>query len=467
MDVICVLNDKNTNYIINNNEIIYKTEPNNKNISCKFHKIINDSYKMTTNYYSEIIFELKENSLSVPINKKINTVVLLGDHNQTFSELIGKIIDEFTYETVGFNFYIHEIKYNGVYDLILNKHFDLNQEKLNLFLKTKIFFDCFDKDIKKKKSEIVETISSNMRSKKDLSYIVCSFENLYNKITIYNLSDLENLIDTDKKDIVNYRNYFGLIDYGFLKSALLNLDNYKLKTIEESSLMNYFYDGINNKTKVIYNLTRLAPKTWELVNLFYSFKNNSLALVPYRNYKPKPTDIIKKYSINNGLIPKYTKSNNVLKPKDNDKIFNYKILNKPSPSELNNFSGELVKYGKKHKIASPNGKIKSLKKISIDDIIDSDKSDEDSFKIKKTYFDQDPKEKKFELIKFLPKPQDPVLTFDKLMIYNKFMFNQCVKTHIKLQKAYRDTEKLTSTNRETICEFKALLTVMLDQINDL
>ena len=40
MDVICVLNDKNTNYIINNNEIIYKTNQTTKIFLVNFIKLL-------------------------------------------------------------------------------------------------------------------------------------------------------------------------------------------------------------------------------------------------------------------------------------------------------------------------------------------------------------------------------------------------------------------------------------------
>ena len=467
MDVICILNDVNSNYIINDNEIIYKSDFMDKKLSCKFSKMINNDNRMSTNYYSEIIYELKENSLKVPSVKNTNTIFLIGEHNNTFSGLIKKLIDEFGHETVPFNFYIHEIKYNGVYDLILNKFFDINIEKSNGFSKSKIFLDGFDKDINKKKNEIIESLENTINGKKDLSYIICTFENYYNKITIYNLSDIENIIDTEKTDIIslraytepkfpiNYKNYFGLIDHNLIKATLLNIKLDKDKIMEESHLMNYFDDSIKNNFKVIYNLTRFSPRTWELVSLFYTYakKNSQLAIIPYKKPEQKPVNVPKNYTLNSTMITKYNKSNNILKPKEKSGN-NYKILEKPPSLKLNDLSGGLVKYGNKHKIVSAvtKGKPKNT-------------DDNDFFGLKKNYSNND--KLVFELMKHLSQPEDPVLTFDKLMIYNKFMFNQCVKNQLKLQNAHNNPKNLKTVNDEITCEMRALLTVMLDQINEL
>lgn len=467
MDIICILNDSNTNYIINNNEIIYKSQIINKNFSCKFSKIIESKKPMLTNYCSEIINGLKENSLTVPVSKKTQTIFLIGEHNNTFSKLVGKLIEEFAFESISFNFYIHEIKYNGVYDMVLNKFFDINLEKSNGFLKTKIFLDGFDKDINKKKIQIVDSIEKNIERKKDLTYIVCTFENYYNKITIYNLADIENIIDTENTNIVNYKNYFGLIDHNYIKSSLLNISIDKNKIEEESHLMNYFLNDIDGNFKVIYNLTKISPKTWELVSLFYDYactkantnNKNHMALVPF----VEPSDIPKNYSLNSNIISQYKKSKNILKPKEVSPN-NYKILNKPSPFELNNFSGNLVKYSNKHKLVSPILKEKTNPKPNkkSNGHYPDDESDET-----KIYSDKDVDKLVFELVKYIQKPQDPILTFDKLAIFNKFMFTQTVKTQLKLQKASKEPEKLHTINNEIICEMRALLTVMLDQINDL
>lgn len=475
MDVICILNDKNNKYIINDNELVFKTHSLDKILSCKFNKIINNNYRMLTNYNSEIIYNLKENSLKLPVIQNIETVLLIGQHNETFIELFKKTFEEFMYETLPFNFYIHEVKYNGTYDLILNKIFDITTEKSNGFNKTKIYLDCFDNDISKKKKEIIDTINFNINRKKDLSYIICTFENNYNKITVYDLSDMENIIDTEKSNIVNYANYFTIIDFNYLQSILLNIykDKEKKKIIEDSQLMNYFYDDFNNKIKILYNLTKLSPKTWELVNLFYEYgiKNNSTALIPYNKTEIKSVNIPKNYTLTNNLISKYNKTNNIFKPKDKKEIkqYSYKVLSKPSSSELNNFSGGLVKYTNKHKYVSQINKSKpKIKYNPNENKSNENKSDDDDYPdIKQRYSEQDVNKLIFEIIKYIPKPQDPILTFDSLMIYNKFLFNHCVKNHIKLQKAYREPQKLKSTNDEVINEFKAMLTVMLDQINDL
>ena len=475
MDVICILNDVNSNYIINDNEIIYdqveyKSDFMEKKLSCKFSKIINNDNIMSTNYNSEIIYDLKKNSLKIPSVKNTNTIFLIGEHNSTFSNLIKKLIEEFVHETVSFNFYIHEIKYNGVYDLILNKYFDINKEKLNGFSKSKIFLDGFDKDIDKKKNQIIQSLENTINEKKNLSYIICTFENYYNKITIYNLSDIENIIDTEKTDIslrahtetnfsINYRNYFGLIDHNFIKATLLDIPLDKDKNIAESDLMNYFDDNIRNNFKVIYNLTKFSPRTWELVSLFYNYakKNSKLELVPYKKHEQKSVTVPKNYSLNSSMITKYNKSNNILKPKEKSGN-NYKILEKPPVLKLNNLTEGLVKYSNKHKIVSTVTKGKPSSKSTNSD-------NNDFFGLKKSYSNND--KLVFELMKHISQPEDPVLIFDKLMIYNKFMFNQCVKNHLKLQDAHKNPKKLKVVNDELICEMRALLTVMLDQINNL
>jgi hypothetical protein len=464
MNVICILNDSNNNYIINNNEISYKSQIINKNLSCKFTKLINRQ-KMSTTYYSQIIDDLKDNSLKVPTNKTSKTIFLIGDHEKHFSDLVRKIIEEFIFETVGFNFYIHEIKYNGVYDMILNKFIDVNLEKSNGFLKTKIFLDGFDKDINNKKNQIIDSIESNIKRKKNLTYMITTFENLCNKITIYNLSDIENIIDTERTDIVNYRNYFGLIDYNFIKSKLLDVKIDKNKISNESYLMNYFLNDITGDYKVIYNLTKISPKTWELVSMFYDYGifhlKNQMALVPFNKLPIKPIDVPKSYSLNNGFISKYSKSNNVLKPFEKSGN-NYKILEKPSFSDLNNLNGGLVNYSNKHKTFSPKSKNKPKQYKKQNGYY----PDEKSAGIK-TYQDKNVDKLVYELIKYIQKPQDPILTFDKLMIFNKFLFNHTVKNHLKLQKANKEPEKLKVVNDEIISEMRAMLTVMLDQYNDL
>ncbi len=468
MDIVCILTDKNTNYVIGNNELFYKTKSNDKILTCKFNKIISNEYRMYTNYYSEVIRDIKDNSLKVPIEKKISNIVLLGKHNEDFSYLIGKTIDEFMYEAVSFNFYIHEIKSNGVYDLLINKHFDINIEKANGFQKTKIFFDGFDKNTTTKKIEITNIIDNVLKTKKNISYIICSFENIYNKLSIYNLTDLEDIIEDKNIDNINYKNYFALVDYGFLKSTLLkiNCDN---NIMEESILMNYLIPNINSNIKVIYNITKPSVKTWNLVNLFYGYANaNNFALVPYKNHISKP-DIIKSYKINQGLIPKYNKSNNVLQPDKFTGIVksHYKILNKPDFTDLNKFADGLAKYNNKHKKSSPPNKTKKSNQKSSGYISDDDSEPKfDNIEKNILPYKQDKKDV-FELIKYIPEPEDPVLTFDKLMIYNKFIFDHTVKAHIKLQKAHREPAFLAQTNMEITCELKAMLTVMLDQINNL
>ncbi len=466
MDVICILNDSNNNYIINNNEISYKSQIIKKKLSCKFTKLINNEQNMLTTYYSEIINDLKDNSLKVPTSKKSKTIFLVGDHEKNFSNLVKKIIEEFIYESVSFNFYIHEIKYNGVYDMILNKFFDINLEKSNGFLKTKIFLDGFDKDVSKKKNEIIDSIEFNLKRKKDLTYMITTFENYWNKVTIYNLSDIENIIDTEKTDIVNYRNYFGLIDYNFIKSKLLNMELDKDKIFLESHLMNYFLTDITGNFKVIYNLTKISPKTWELVSMFYDYaisnSKNQMALIPFISQDKlptKPVDVPKSYSLNNGHITKYPKTNNILKPYEKSGN-NYKILDKPNLFDLNNLSGGLVKYSNKHKIVSPLEKQKPHKKQ------DGYYPDDESDGIK-PYSDKNVDKLVYELVKYIQKPQNPVLTFDKLMIFNKFIFNHTVKNHLKLQKANKQPEKLKVINDEIISEMRAMLTVMLEQFNDL
>lgn len=84
MDIVCILTDKNTNYIIENNELFYKTKSNDKILTCKFNKIISNEYRMYTNYYSEVIRDVKDNSLKVPIEKKSVTLFYLENTMKIF-----------------------------------------------------------------------------------------------------------------------------------------------------------------------------------------------------------------------------------------------------------------------------------------------------------------------------------------------------------------------------------------------
>lgn len=492
MDIICILNDKINNYIIKNNELVYKSDLLTKDISCKFNKLYNNK-EISDNYNNEIIYNLKENSLKIPIDKNIESVILIGNHNNNFCNLFKKILEEFYYEIVSYNFYIHEIKYNGTYDFFLDRQFDINLEKKDNFNKTKIYLDCGDTNFNKKKNEIIQMISKKIANKKDSSYLICTFENCYNKITIYNLSDFENIIDEESNDKISYKQCFTLIDYTYLKSVLFKLNQDKQKVIIASNLMNYFYDDIENKMKIIYNLTKFSPKTFELINMFYNYSNISMnyAIVPYYKNAIKPDEIYKNNKLNYNLIQTYNKSNNILKLIDYTSANvptsknSYKIFKKPSSNDLNDYNKNLIKYGNKHKIIPSKtrnlaksrnfNKPKKIAKLnnpvknnSSSSEIENYSSDEDDlFEIKKKYPDKNLNKLTCELIKYISEPEDPSKIFDKLMIYNKFMFNHSVKYHIKLQQAHREPDKLKIINNEIISQMKAILIVLLDQINKL
>ena len=428
MDVICILNDMNGNYIINNNELIYKSDSINTQLSCKFSKIINNDSKITTNYFFEIIYDLKKKSLNAPSITNINSIFLIGEHNDSYSSLITQLIEEFVYESVPFNFYIHEIKYNGVYDLILDKMFDINREKQNDFSNTKIFLNCKDAEIDTKKNDIVDLVKKRIKDKKNLSHVICTFENSYNKITIYNLSDIENIIDTEKTDNINYKNYFGLLDNSCMKVKLLDIKLRNNIVIEESNLMTYFIDSIKNDFKVIYNLTKISPKTWELVNLFYNYtqKNKKYEIIPYIKVENKPT-------------------NNTT---------NNRSINISKTREKNNTQ---TKY-RSTKIPVPHSTPTSTSDSSP---IQTNSND----KLNKSYLDNE--KVFFELNKHISQSEKPEVLFDKLLIYNKFIFNQCVRNQLELQKANNNKEKAQVITDKIKCSMSAMLSVILEQLNNL
>lgn len=416
---------------------------NNSLIECntfkdfKFNKVI-DNLSLNDEYKNELLKSLQHNSILVPTNQITNTYILFGasfDNTFTFMNLINKLIDEFILETFPFSMNIIEINNNGAFDFINYKYLNYNEESLKNLNSSTIYLDPLDETFINRIFDIIGKIDKNYKFRTIGSHFVLTFENIYHKIKIYNLEDLN--LEPFSMSTINSK--FITSEISFINSILtVKKSSYIKKNKNKSILIKMLQSDLKTSTvtKVLFRFCRNL-RLLNLSSSFYNYfqnKNKPGQLVLYKEIDP-----IKKYDSNNNL------TNNVFDINKVTSKFNYI---KPIPNEnLNKMTSTLVKYVPKS----------SIKKISFDskpDII-----------IPKDYNEIN---KPMEIIKytnFLNQNQN--LIFDKLKVLNKFVFDSTVKNQIKLQIGHKDNSKIAEVNKDLLINMKSLLSVVLDQLNQI
>jgi hypothetical protein len=168
------------------------------------------------------------------------------------------------------------------------------------------------------------------------------------------------------------------------------------------------------------------------------------------------------------------KSKQTILSKENDSIKN---------NELNKIKASLIKNSAKTPVQSPVEKDSIDKKCSFilsdstEETQDSSEEKQDSSEEKQDSLNQiqinklsdnNQINKPIEYIKFLSVfKKDQSQMFDKLNFFNKFVFDSTVKNQIKLQNANKDNTKIAEINTDVLTNMKALLSVVLDNLNQI
>jgi hypothetical protein len=189
----------------------------------------------------------------------------------------------------------------------------------------------------------------------------------------------------------------------------------------------------HNNLKVLF---RFCQKR-KLLNLTSAFYNNFESNKSDKLVLYKEIDSIKKYDFNNNKINKSFNINNM--------ATNYKIIKPVSSHNLNNMSSTLIKYNPKAPIKS------SIKK-------------ETKVITPKEYTET---QKPMEIIKVFNLFNDQKLINDKLRVLNKFIFDSTVKNQLKLQISNKEPTRMNEINGDVLTSLKSVLTVVLDQLNEI
>ncbi len=415
----------------------------------KFNKVV-DNLSLYDEYKNELLKNLQYNSVFVPTNQITNTFILFGnpfDKTFTFMNLINKVIDEFIIETFPFSMNLIEINNIGSFDFINNKYFNFNDEYQKNFSSSKIYLDPLDKTFITRIFEITDKIDKNYKFRTLGSHLILTFENVYHKIRIYNLEDF----NCDPFTMTPVNSSFITLEISYLNS-LLTSSNTSPKNKNKSTLTKLLQSDlkISNISKVLFRFCknlRLLNLSTTFYNYFQNKNSNKLLNKPNKNHGQlilyKEIDPIKKYDSNKNLI------NNTF---DFNKITSHFNYIKPIPNEnLNKMSTSLIKYVPKTPIHSP------IENESFDakpDLI-----------IPKDYNEIN---KPMEIVKYVKMfSQDQTLIFDKLKVLNKFVFDSTVKNQIKLQIGHKDNTKIAEVNKDLLINMKSLLSVVLDQLNQI
>jgi hypothetical protein len=391
----------------------------------KFNKIINH-YDLYDLYKNEMINYIKNNSKYIESEKIKTSFVLFGksfSDEYTFIDLINNLIDEFILENFPFTMSIYEVNSVGTFDLVSNKYFKYYDDTIN---SSKIYFEPLNYNFFEVLYDTLDKIAINYKTKTVGSHIFVTFENIYQKVRIYNLEDL----NIKSKKIMS-------MDSSFINSEISNLysilNNSPIKN--KSLLTKMLQNDINNiKVKVLFRFCK-KRKLLNLTSAFYNnfeINNKSDKLVLY-----KEIDSIKKYNFNNNKINKSFNINNM--------TTNYKIIKPVSSHNLNNMSSTLIKYNPKAPIKSP---IKKETKVITP----------------KEYTET---QKPMEIIKVFNLFNDQKLINDKLRVLNKFIFDSTVKNQLKLQISNKEPTRMNEINGDVLTSLKSVLTVVLDQLNEI
>jgi hypothetical protein len=390
----------------------------------KFNKIVNH-YDLYNIYKNEMINYIKNNSKYIENQKIKSSFILFGksfSDEYTFIDLINNLIDEFILENFPFHMSIIEVNSVGTFDLVSNKYFKYYDDTIN---SSKIYFEPLNYNFFDVLFDTIDKIKINYKMKTVGSHIFVTFENIYQKVRIYNLEDL----NIKSKKILS-------MDSSFIKSEISNLfsllNNSPIKN--KSLLSKMIQNDLNhNNLKVLFRFCQ-KRKLLNLTSAFYkNFESNkSDKLVLY-----KEIDSIKKYDFNNNKINKSFNINNM--------TTNYKIIKPVSSHNLNNMSSTLIKYNPKAPIKS------SIKK-------------ETKVIIPKEYTET---QKPMEIIKVFNLFNDQKLINDKLRVLNKFIFDSTVKNQLKLQISNKEPTRMNEINGDVLTSLKSVLTVVLDQLNEI
>ena len=275
----------------------------------------------------------KNNSKYIESQKIKTSFVLFGksfSDEYTFIDLINNLIDEFILENFPFTMSIYEVNSVGTFDLVSNKYFKYYDDTIN---SSKIYFEPLNYNFFEVLYDTLDKIKINYKMKTIGSHIFITFENIYQKVKIYNLEDL----NIKSKKILS-------MDSTFIKSEISNLfsllNNSPIK--DKSLLIKMLQNDLNhNNLKVLF---RFCQKR-KLLNLTSAFYNNFESNKSDKLVLYKEIDSIKKYDFNNNKINKSFNINNM--------ATNYKIIKPVSSHNLNNMSSTLIKYNPKAPIKSP------------------------------------------------------------------------------------------------------------------
>lgn len=389
----------------------------------KFNKII-QHYDLYDLYKNEMINYIKNNSKYIESEKIKTSFILFGksfSDEYTFIDLINNLIDEFILENFPFYMSIYEVNSIGTFDLVSNKYFKYYNDTIN---SSKIYFEPLNNNFFEVLYDTLDKIAINYKMKTIGSHIFVTFENIYQKVRIYNLEDL----NIKSKKILP-------MDSSFIKSeisnlfSLLNNSLIKNKSLLIKMIQN---DLIHNNLKVLFRFCQ-KRKLLNLTSAFYhNFESKSNKLVLYKQIDP-----IKKYDLN---INKFNQPFNI-----NNMTTKYKIIKPVSNHNLNHMSSTLLKYNPKASIKST---IRKESKVI-------------------TPKDYTETKKPMEMIKVFNLFNDQKLINDKLRVLNKFIFDSTVKNQLKLQISNKEPFRMNEINGDVLTSLKSVLTVVLDQLNEI
>jgi hypothetical protein len=439
------------NFIVKENSLYNKSN----NYIHKFTKILNNSKSMV--YNQNIIKKIK--GTSDYQNKISNTYLLYGnsfDSEYKLTTLLFEIINEFTIECFSFNFSLIEFNSSGVYNFISNNKLLFDNEYLLDFYKQNQYFDPIELGHQDKISGCKNKIETNLKNKIAKSFLVFTIENIFQKVRIYLFNEL-GLIVNKNFQLYSTPNRFLISELYNLTLYLLNEDNTKYSCVyKKNSLIKMLNDDLSKSTnfKVLFgfiNNDRLLDFSDSFYHKFEEKNKKESKLVIYQN--PNPIKI-------------YNPTVNSVKPKIDISITNSGYKFKPiiqKPKELNKINSQLVKY------TVPLNRYLPILSNTPTQKLTTNKTTNYKKPIKKKPTLHPIKEYKsetctMELIKYVPEKMSPTEIFDKLQIMNKFLFNNCVKNQLKLQKAYKNPELIDQTNKDLIIHMSSLMVVLLDQV---
>ena len=416
LETICIINNEQ----INNN--ILEVSNNTLNVK-KTLKVIKFDKIIKNNSINDNI--IKNDIYSTIGSKKNTTYFLLGKKNEEklMLNIITDMIIEYSLSDIPFNIYIHAIDFNSIRDLLRNEEIQINN---NNFDNTKLHINPLNKiEVDDALKLVISCIlNKNMRDTNCLSKMIFSIENQYQRVAVYDLlEDKGNTIFLHENYYINTELYY--IELYFLKTENSILQNSKLVTLLDSEM--------RNNCKFILNYVnehKFISLFDVIVNYYqkYSYKVNRplqndiipLQILPLQNaIIPLQNAIIPLQILpsQNAIIPlQILPSQNAIIPSQNAII----------PSEIPPLQIVIIP-SQDAMISSQDATLPVTNKYTIED------------------------EKK-------------LLT--QLSIYNRCLFDNTVKYHLKIQKA-RNSVELYESFDEIKDEMYITLKLVLDKLTEL